>query len=282
MEDLSIFRIQREYWKEASGFLTEEVCETLRIGLPVLVMGAAVGDSVVGALAGSIDQEIFDISSLFVTPAARRCGVGTALMNALEDLLSEVNNCLAVHAAYTRQSKDNHTLEPFFNSLGFREDRLRFPVYYASDLKKTITHFSNVNIKGIKLLSFEETPEDLLSALNVHASMAYLPVPEGGLLSDEIDRALSFCVSDKKKILAYAVTENDEDGMIILSDIWSGLDDPAVVNNMRSLQVTGLKEKYPRQTTVNILALDVVSEEMILNFFPEARSASRCYIKQVP
>ncbi|MBQ9442780.1 MAG: GNAT family N-acetyltransferase [Lachnospiraceae bacterium] len=66
--------------EDISGYLRPEVETVLKKGLPVTAYAAACDGTIAGAIAGAIDNEVFEIWSLYVDPEYRRRGVGSALI----------------------------------------------------------------------------------------------------------------------------------------------------------------------------------------------------------
>ena len=281
MDGLTYFKIDKGMADDAKGFLSPEVITALKHGLPVMAFGAYVQGGVVGALGGALDTGTFDIASLYVTPAARKQGVGTGLMRTLTELLEENDGgerSTVIRAAYTEQNKDNRALEPFFKKLGFIEDVVPFPMYYLSPLKKGEIRMAAIRGNGRMLCSFEDITEELLREAEQEAALTGAPLPDGGLRSKSVDRSISYCITEGGKVAAYSSAEVEEQGLINLSAIASKLNDRKTLLVMLSVQIMAIRERFDGKTQIAMLAVDEESRDIILELFPEARPASKKFI----
>ena len=281
MDGLDFFQIDMSMADEARGFLMPEVITSLKAGLPVLAIGAAAEGAVVGALGGALDADTFDIVSLFVTPVARKQGVGTGLIETLKELLAEKDEGLritAIRASYTEQNRDNRALEPFFLALGFRADSLPLPMYYLSPVRKSVTKMSAIKGGELRLSSFDEVSEEALKSAQQEAALSGAPLPENGLCSKPVDKSISFCITGHGRVVAYTAAELVEEGIINLSAIFSQIDDRRVTMAMLAVQLAEISEKYGDNTVIAMLAVDEASESIIKELFPEAKPASKKFI----
>ena len=62
-----------------SPFMDPQVVTALKEGEPITALGIVKGETACGALAGYIDEEHFQITSLYVAPAFRRQGGATMM-----------------------------------------------------------------------------------------------------------------------------------------------------------------------------------------------------------
>ena len=281
MDGLDFFQIKKDMAGEARGFLLPEVIDSLKAGLPVLAFGADVNGAVVGALGGALDGEIFDIVSFFVTPAARKEGVGTALIEMLKELLEEKDGGVrttAIRASYTEQSRDNRTLEPFFLAAGFKVDRILYPMYYISPVKKGVTKMHAIRGHNFRLNSFAEVPEQILDLAEKEARLEGYPLPELGFHSPAVNRDLSFCIQEYGKVVAYTVAEHVDEGIVNLAALHSSLSDRKITMTMLAVQLTGIKEKYRRDVVAAMFAVDETTQDIILELFPDATPSSKTFI----
>ena len=74
MGEIKIYPIGQEEAEKAGQFLVKEAEETLAKGLPLTALVAVIDGEAVGALAGAINEHIFEIWSLYVEPGHRRKG----------------------------------------------------------------------------------------------------------------------------------------------------------------------------------------------------------------
>ena len=272
MGEIKIYPIGQEEAEKAGQFLVKEAEETLAKGLPLTALVAVIDGEAVGALAGAINEHIFEIWSLYVEPGHRRKGAGRALVDALEKLLESVAGDttsvagMPIRARYTSVSDDNKTLRPFFLKLGFMEDPIPHPMYYVGyldDLKsrEKISSRSLTRVSGI--VPFSQTEDKLLRlASNVSAQQGY-PMPEGGLLSGSVNRDLSFCIVREGKIGAYVTVEEIEEDLLEVSALWSGLDNPMELLSMLITLIDALRKKYSPETRVAMLATNERADKLV-------------------
>lgn len=105
-----------------SNLLLPVVTELFQNKVKFIALGLISEDgTAAGALAG-IPEEVgvFRILSLYVSPAYRRAGGGTMLMDALGDVLSEAEPSMAV-CTYTDNGEESRALQAFFEDRGAEE-----------------------------------------------------------------------------------------------------------------------------------------------------------------
>ena len=135
MSEIKAFPIREDEALKASPFFSQEVFDALKKGLPLTAFVAVKDSEAIGAVAGAIDGYIFEIWSIYVDPEYRRQGAGTALINALEELLESVTEDktavagMPIRVRYTSLTEDNRALRPFFLKLGFVEDPIPHPMW---------------------------------------------------------------------------------------------------------------------------------------------------------
>ena len=189
---------------------------------------------------------------------AARKGAGRALIRAVEKLLEDASEVagIPIRAKYTSVNEDNRALRPFFLKLGFLEEPIPHPMYYVGyleDLKPSekLSSRGFANISDV--ITFSEAGDRLLNtATNISISQGF-PMPEGGLLSEAVNRELSFCIVRDGKISAYVTVEDVEDDLIEVSALWSGLDNPVELLSMLIYLIDALKKNYPPETKIAML-----------------------------
>lgn len=277
MKDIKIFSISGKQAEKAAPLLRPEVAEALKKGLPVTAFVAVDGERAVGAVAGIIDGEVFEISSLFIEKDFRRQGVGSALVKKLEELLDESD--MMIRARYTVHNEDNETLNPFFKRQGFTENPLSYPKFYMGDLGDVKIDNRFAPKKSLGIFSFTEVQESLLRSFSNTALEEGYPVPEGGLVSKKVEKDLSFAVVKDNKIGAYATIEKVDEKMLEVTSLWSDLDDPMELLHMLSKLIHSLKESYGPDTRIAMLALNPKSLKLIDYLFNYVRPCSYRFVK---
>ena len=288
MGEIKIYPIGQEEAEKAGQFLVKEAEETLAKGLPLTALVAVIDGEAVGALAGAINEHIFEIWSLYVEPGHRRKGAGRALVDALEKLLESVAGDktsvagMPIRARYTSVIDDNKTLRPFFLKLGFMEDPLPHPMYYIGYLddvksREKLSSRSFTKVSGI--IPFSKVEDRLLiDASNVSAKQGY-PMPEGGLLSGRVSRELSFCTVRGGKIAAYVTVEEVDSDLVEVSALWSGLDNPVELLSMLIILIDALRKKYPSETRIAMLATNERSDKLVDYLFRYVKPCSFRMVK---
>ena len=268
MSEIRIYPIGNEEAEKAEPFLLQEAVDMLKKGLPLTAFVAVLDGEAVGALAGAVDGHIFEIWSLYVDPAHRRKGAGRSLIRAVEKLLEDASEVagIPIRAKYTSVNEDNRALRPFFLKLGFLEEPIPHPMYYVGyleDLKPSekLSSRGFANISDV--ITFSEAGDRLLkTATNISISQGF-PMPEGGLLSEAVNRELSFCIVRDGKISAYVTAEDVEDDLIEVSALWSGLDNPVELLSMLIYLINALKKNYPPETKIAMLAANERTDKLV-------------------
>ncbi len=166
---------------------------------------------------------------------------------------------------------------PFFRSMGFAEDALIHPMYYVGyveDLKDRDKMPGKISEKKGDILPFSQVGDKMLKAASHISAKEGHPMPEGGILSDNVDRDLSFCAVRDGKIQAYVTVEETEEDMIEISSLWSGLDNPMELLAMLMDLIEALKKSYPPETRIVMLSTDERVDKLIDYLFRYAEPRS--------
>lgn len=262
MSDIKIYPIaSKEEVKKAEPLIDREVYAALKKGLPVTALVAVQDGVAIGALAGAIDGDVFEIASLYVVPEKRRLGVGRALVEKLIELTDDED--IAIRAQYTLVNDDNAPLVPFFRSLGFYNDRISFPAYYIGSLEDIKVDYKHSKRIDGKIVSFSEASTILLkTASNFSMSHGY-PVPEGGLTDERLEKDLCFCVIKDGKVQAYATVWNLEDGLLEIPALWSGLENPMETISMVLRLVGAIRERFDSETRIAMLVTNIRADRLL-------------------
>ncbi len=281
MDNVKIYLINTdipEQVEKTTGLLTPEAEAAVKKKLPVTLILAALDNKAAGALAGAIDKGIFVIESLYVAPEYRRQGVGTALINKLREILLEDD--MMIRAEYTKQNEDDELLSVFLRRTGFKPERIILPMYYISNVGSLDINLRDKEKEKYRemVIPFSKVPDRIIRAASANASREHQPVPEGGLLSADIDRDSSFCVLINGTVKAYIVIEKMRNDMIEIPAIWSALSDPRVMMIMLQEAAAELKKKYDPDTRTAMIALNSMSDKIIKHLFPNAVPCSYSFI----
>ena len=278
MSDIRVYAVTEDQAEEAAGLMMPAQAKALKMGLPITVLAAVIEDKAVGVIAGTAAYGVFDIESLYIHPDYRRQGVGKALVEKLSEYTDEMD--LGLKAEYNLETEDNKTLRPFFESLDFIEDPMFFPSYRLAPLAKL-----NVNVRGSEALyndakSLYETPKDLLEAATQRSMESGFPLPDDGLMSPDIDAAMSYCVIKHDRISAYVTIEVMEKDMLKVSSVWSELNDPREMMVMLSHSIEKMKKRFAPTTRVVMLALNPTSLKLIEHVCGHVEQCSFRYIRK--
>lgn len=273
MSEIKIYPIiSDEEVKKAASLLDDAVLAAFKKSLPVTALVAVEDETAVGAVAGAIDGEVFEIVSLYVVPEKRRIGAGRALIEKLTELIDDDN--IPIRAQYTLENEDNAALLPFFKAMGFFNDRISYPAYYIGFLEDIKVNYRNTKRIDGKIASFSEVSSILLRSTSDDSVLHGFPVPDGGLTNDNLARDLCFCVLKEGKIKAYVTVKNLEDGLLEIPALWSGLENPMETLSMILVLVGVLKEKFDPETRVAMLATSIKANRLIEYIFEYAEPVS--------
>ena len=277
MGEFQILRIEKERAEALSGMLAKEAVSALEKDLPVTALAVVKGNAVIGALAGAVDGDFFDVISVYVDSEHRRKGAGTALMSKLFEFLDEMN--LMARVEYAPVSDEADTLAPFLLSLGFDEDEVIYPTYFIEPLKDFDIDPDSVGGSGSKIISFSEAGEKVLAKADEELLLKNATLPIGGLLADTVDKKMSFCAVDKGKVKAFVAVEPGMDNLVEMSSIWSEDEDLSDIRIMLSYVLEELKEKYSPETKIMTLALGPEAEDFIKLICSRLKPVSVSYVK---
>ncbi len=280
MNGLNIFRIGREDAEEAEPFLCPEMAGALKKGEPVLALGAAVDDKVAGALAGVTDGDVFEIFSLYVAKEVRREGIGRELIKKLEEVLEEdgIRNIL-ISAGFSEPEDREGDLTAFFDALGFEEEESSYPSYFMAHIRDIVFKSGGMKDQDVHVIPFSDVNESLLEDIGNRAQNEGRLLLSGGLLSEKIDRDMSFCLVKGKELLAYSAAEVADDGIVRLPSIYAVFNDPESLIEMLKIQVDSLRKLYKD----NIYIAYAIQTERVHSIFkgivPTAAAVSRRFVK---
>lgn len=271
--------LSRENYGVFCSLLLPEVANALSAGEPVTALALTQDDVAVGALAGYLDHQHFQIQSLYVAPDYRRCGGGRMLLETLFHALDGYAS--GVEISFTVTKEEHKTLLPFLEVMGFeREPDYGETLYLTSLGAVTATPFfaSSGNKTGTP---FSELSVGTLSLMSKTALTAAAPIPEGGLRADTVDRECSIAYINGGKLDAYVVFDTSWPGGLTLSAVWSRSKDPAVLPKLLRSAVARVREKYPPETAIAVQAVNSASAALIQTLLPEAEVVSHTYYRSL-
>ena len=265
MSEYIISQITEKRIDDTAGMLAEEVVSAIKKGLPATALAVVEDETVVGALGGAVCGDTFEIISIYVTPECRRRGAGTALIKKLFELLDEAE--LMVRAEYTPLDAEGRTIAPFLTAMGFRQEKLIFPIYCFQTAKKI--RFDSRALPGsmAQVLSFAEAPEKLLSEALKHRK------EEDGMLGDIdafmsiMDKKLSYIAVERGELKACTLAERVSEGLIELTPVWGAEPDVRNMKLMLAFALDEIRASCSPDTNVMITTLDPetmdIAEELL-------------------
>lgn len=261
--------------------LLPHVREAMKRGEPVTALGLTEGETAVGALAGHLEDGIFNVDSLYVAPAYRRQRGGTQLFEAIAGLLENWNTGVDVH--FVETNEDQKTMHPFLESIGYTLKEDGEEQFYVTTLEELLKQpfFANATKRGTD--TFASVPRGLLYAAELTAKHAedFVPIPKGGLLGTTVDTETSVVHMSGGKVDAYVAVDRSICGHLTLAALWSSAKNPAVVAVMLRAVAARAAEKYPPKTTVAFQTVTQRSLLMVQYLVPDAKRISYEYYKRV-
>ncbi len=280
MENIRVFYIDvfdKNAVEKTEGLVIPAVNEAIEKGYEITLYLAAYGNRAAGALAGAIDRGVFEIVSLFVAPDFRRKGVATALIQRLREELLSYD--MMVRADYTLENSEEESLGPFLRRSGFVLEKTGKPCFYISKIGDMEIKEKKYNKKpSDHIVAFRESPEAALKNATVLSSKEAWPLPEGGLLSDSVDKDLSFCTIFNGNIMAYIAVNKEKGGIVEIPALWSRLTDSRLLMEMLKKSAIEVQNKYPSDTRAAMMAISSISEKIIIHIFPKATPCSYSFI----
>ncbi len=265
---------------KTEGLISSSVFETIKKKIPVTVFLAAYGNMAAGALAGAMYNGLFEIESIFVAPEFRRKGIGTALIDRLRQSL--LMKDIMIRAEYTLENEEKKPLSSFFRSNGFSRERVKIPCYYLStigDLSAEQDERVRNKYEG-SIIPFKEAGDSVLKTASAYSKNEGFPLPAGGLLSERVDKDLSFIALSNGRVMAYIAVEKDNGGLILIPALWSKIPDPKVMIAMLKTAAAKAVKKYPPEEQTAMMAISSVSEKIIRHLFPNSEAASYSFISR--
>ncbi len=282
MGEIKVFFIDPadpEAVSKVEGLVTPEVQAAIDNKLPVTVFLAAYERYAAGAVAGSIERGVFDIESIYVAPEYRRKGIGRALIERLRMAL--LSKDILIRAEYTLENREKEPLSVFFRRNGFQRDKIKIPCFYVSSLGEMRYEEEENRIRNRQnepVLSFRDVPESVLKTASAYSQNEMYPIPKGGLLSEKVDKDLSFCALINGRVMAYIAVYKDEEGLIEIPALWSKAPDPKILMAMLKKTADACLVKYPPKERAAMMAINSISEKIIKHLFPKAEAVSYSYI----
>lgn len=257
--------------------LLPEAADALAAGEPVIAAGLTKGDTALGAAAGWLDENRFQIISLYVAPEYRRRGGGRMLMRWLMNVAEDVS--AGVEVSFCVEQEDHRTLIPFLEAMGFgqRED-FGGQVYLTTVADAAKEKFFAAG--GAKTgIAFSQLGDGVLNLAQKKAVLAGDETPEGGLLWSCVDRDVSVAALQGTEVCAYVAVDTSWPGGLTLSAMRTDSKKPAVMAGLLRGCVEKMEQKYPPQTPLAIPTAGRAQAALVQGLFPGAEPVSRTYYR---
>lgn len=255
--------------------LLPETADALTAGEPITALGLADADTAIGAVAGYLSENIFQISSLYVAPDHRRLGGGWMLMNALVELLEE--HASGIEISFTITQQEHRFLQAFMVAMGFHKEPSNGQNTYLTTLDKIGTAPLFSSIKSSTGTPFSKLNKRLLCHAEQVAASANAPMPKGGLLADSIDQDISAAVLEKGCIQAYILFDHTWSDGLMLSALWSQSTNPLTLPGLLRFASERLRQKFPPKTQLALQTVNDAAESLVRALLPDAVPLSYTY-----
>ena len=259
-----------------SPFMDPQVVAALKEGEPITALGIVKGETACGALAGYIDEEHFQITSLYVAPAFRRQGGATMMLNGLKRILYEYSSIEKIMIDYTVTHEEHETLMPFLDASDFTTEQNDGLTLYRFPLEKVLHSplFTASTLESSHLLAFSRISDDLLMTAQKTASVQDVPLPEVPLTSNELDRELSHAYIKNGEIEAFITFDHSYGNMLTLSCAWVDKAQPAILAALLRKSLQRANELYSPDTMIAVQPVNEASAKLIHNLVPDAECIS--------
>ena len=272
MSEFEISIITEKRVDEVAKMLAPEAVLAIKKGLGATALAVVEKGTVIGALSGEIDENTFEIVSIYVVPEKRRRGAGSALMKKLFELADEEN--LMVRAEYTPVDSEGATLAPFFRAAGLEQESLIFPIYCMETLKTLKTDSKSLPGSRSEIMTFNEAPAKMLEkAIKERKEEDDLLGEIEGFLG-LIDKNISFLAASNGEVKECILAERVGKDIIELTPVWEGTGDEEENDDydrdmklMLSFSLDEIRKTASPETNIMIPATDqktlALTEDML-------------------
>lgn len=276
---MKLSAITRENVDGFKALLLPEVFAAIRKGENLGAIGLLEDEkkvhSAVGAIAGIVREDTFQILSLMVEEKYRGKGFGKQLLNAMEAEAKEFH--LPVLFDFPDVTEGQHLLSGFLLHQGYGEGEIDFPLV-RFPLSEVEEGGGKKQEEHVTCLPFSKLSEQILSAADEKAKRELLPMPEGGLLSNQINRDCSLGVETKGELTAYVTFEELSPKEILLSSFWCQY--PMVETEVVLLEAfREARRVYPEETEVFAFIGSDVLGDFIGGHVKNPETVSRRFVK---
>jgi hypothetical protein len=170
-------------------------------------------------------------------------------------------------------------LEYFLVSQGFDEVQGMLPGWYMGKLKDLHLNDPGSGEAAVKIVGFENVPDNVLKEVAARVFDRVAPIPEGGLTSEKIDQSISSCVVKDGEVTAYLAIEKIDDGLVRIPALYSSHTYPKDMMSMIARTVRELKEAYPEDTRIAMLVMNKMTDKLIHQLFKELVNCTKRFVR---
>ncbi len=186
---------------------------------------------------------------------------------------------LEVRAEYTPADEEGMTLEPFFDSLGFRQESVMFPAY--SVYEPGNVNFDPGKLRGSmsEIFFLSQAPREIIDEISKPGE------DEDGMPGtirdsmDLIDKDLSFIAVLKGRIRACVLTEHTGENLLQITPVWGMEEDVSDIKLMISYVLEKLRDSEEQGIKVIIPVFDPVTHSIAGDIRGMAFAATLSFVK---
>lgn len=249
-------------YKKFKGLIIPEVYSKINGTTPYVVIGLIEEKEPVGALVGYLEESgAFNIASLYVSPAHRRKGGGTMLINELQDIIKKSEIPAAI-MSYVEVADEHEGLSLFMDEMDAIE-RWDLEMLYRVTPTEAPDESEMEDVKR-NVASLSGVSEDQLKMIKAHTDNSDLMPTDAHFGQLILDKSLSFVAYLGNDIKGYLLcNEIGEKGKSLLLDIsYTSEDD--IIDLLYKKFLDTYFTKYPEgEKTIYIPAPDSRLDDII-------------------
>ncbi|MCR4642697.1 MAG: GNAT family N-acetyltransferase [Lachnospiraceae bacterium] len=263
--------------------LLKEVYPFINSEGEIFAIGLTESGTAIGALAGVMKNDRFQVLSLFVAPDYRRKGGGHLLVNEALKLIEEDADALEFSFAMT--DPDKAALISFLEAEDFRNETIEDRNIYIiplSDAKRAVSRWKDaMSARSLKIVlkHFSECNEHEIYDAEKQAKIQAAPMPKGGFSSEEIDADLSCLIMEKDELKAFCAVDYSVLEMPTIASLWVKSVNPLITGNILADVIKNLCEDFPPEAEFAVPVINDNSFRLVKKSFPNARGISYHFSK---
>lgn len=280
-DEIRTFWLDESQGKKAAGLLSAGAAGAVEKGYTFPVVCAVSGNKVIGALAGAVNNDEFEIDSIYVDPEYRRLGAGKKMMEELYSLLQDMDLSVSIEYTLTEEGEETGTLRPFLYSMGFHEEEEFYPSYLTGSLNDLEVDVKSAGVDFDDIRSLEDMKGKIPQQAEDSDPFPLL-LPEGVFSLMSVDRTASFLALKDNLVTAYAVVRIMENDIVRIDmDGVNGLE-AGEVRIVLSYAEKKLKSKYGSDHTVCMLSSTAEAERVISRVLKGCTRVSYRFVNLFP